>query len=96
LRLLRTVDLVFDAGSLKMGSECGGFNFDLCKRNAFLEKKGVPGARAWKTGTTIAGVIYKVWRGREALVHPMHTIEDVLYRMESYWQPIPGPHPATQ
>ena len=44
----------------RMGSECGGFSFDLCKRNAFLEKKGVPGVRAWKTGTTIAGVVYKV------------------------------------
>lgn len=43
-----------------MGSEGGGFNFDLVKRNAFLEKKGVTPPTAWKTGTTIAGVIYKV------------------------------------
>lgn len=43
-----------------MGSNAGGFNFDLCKRNAFLEKKGVKSMTAWKTGTTIAGVIYKV------------------------------------
>lgn len=42
-----------------MGSECGGFSFDLCKRNAFLEKKGVKGPKAWKTGTTIAGVVFK-------------------------------------
>eukprot|EP00897_Mesotaenium_endlicherianum_P005800 jgi/Mesen1/5248/ME000263S04356 len=37
----------------------GGFNFDLCKRNALLQKAGAlpPGAR--KTGTTIVGVVYK-------------------------------------
>jgi hypothetical protein len=43
-----------------MGSNDGGFNFDLCKRNAMLEGKGMHLPKAWKTGTTIAGVIYKV------------------------------------
>jgi len=41
-------------------SEGSGFNFDLCKRNAMLAAKGVPTPRAWSTGTTIAGVIFKV------------------------------------
>ncbi|KAK9786289.1 hypothetical protein WJX73_005917 [Symbiochloris irregularis] len=36
-----------------------GFDFDLCKRNAFLEERGVKGPLLTKTGTTIAGVIYK-------------------------------------
>lgn len=43
-----------------MGSNDGGFDFDLVKRNALLERKGVPPPSAWKTGTTIAGVVYKV------------------------------------
>jgi hypothetical protein len=43
-----------------MGSNGGGFNFDLVKRNALLEGRGMPAPRAWKTGTTIAGVVYKV------------------------------------
>jgi 20S proteasome subunit beta 2 len=37
----------------------GGFNFDLCKRNAFLEKQGVTPPGFTKTGTTIAGVVFK-------------------------------------
>lgn len=38
----------------------GGFSFDLCKRNDFLEKKGLnqPGFR--KTGTTIVGLVFQV------------------------------------
>jgi hypothetical protein len=43
-----------------MGSNAGGFNFDLCKRNDMLEKKGMHLPKAWKTGTTIAGIIFKV------------------------------------
>ena len=42
-----------------MSSE-GGFDFSLCKRNAMLELKGALGPKPWKTGTTIAGVVYKV------------------------------------
>jgi 20S proteasome subunit beta 2 len=53
-----------------MGSNDGGFDFELVKRNALLQAKGVPPPRAWKTGTTIAGVIYKVrpsqWRSEQA------------------------------
>ena len=41
------------------GSNAGGFTFDLCKRNAYLADKGVKAPGVWKTGTTIAGVIYK-------------------------------------
>ncbi|XP_076669892.1 proteasome beta2 subunit [Andrena cerasifolii] len=36
-----------------------GFSFDLCQRNNFLAKKGFQTPRAVKTGTTIAGVVYK-------------------------------------
>ncbi|XP_041530164.1 proteasome subunit beta type-7-like [Microtus oregoni] len=41
----------------------GGFSFDNCRRNAVLEadfaKKGLKLPKARKTGTTIAGVVYK-------------------------------------
>ncbi|KAG2497849.1 hypothetical protein HYH03_004116 [Edaphochlamys debaryana] len=42
-----------------MGSNAGGFDFDLCKRNAMLEGKGVTLPKAWKTGTTISGLVFK-------------------------------------
>ena len=38
----------------------GGFTFDLCGRNAYLENKGIKAPRFTKTGTTIAGLIFKV------------------------------------
>lgn len=38
----------------------GGFNFDLCKRNSYLEERGVKPPGYTKTGTTIAGIIFKV------------------------------------
>eukprot|EP00887_Chlorella_sp_A99_P003612 scaffold7.g3612.t1 len=38
----------------------GGFSFDLCQRNALLDNKGIKGPGFTKTGTTIAGVIYKL------------------------------------
>eukprot|EP01104_Vermistella_antarctica_P007670 TRINITY_DN1880_c0_g2_i3.p1 TRINITY_DN1880_c0_g2~~TRINITY_DN1880_c0_g2_i3.p1 ORF type:complete len:294 (+),score=88.28 TRINITY_DN1880_c0_g2_i3:39-884(+) len=37
----------------------GGFTFDLCQRNAFLEKNGNTLPKAFSTGTTIAGAIFK-------------------------------------
>mmetsp|Transcript_18022 Transcript_18022/g.31059 ORF Transcript_18022/g.31059 Transcript_18022/m.31059 type:complete len:272 (-) Transcript_18022:308-1123(-) len=37
----------------------GGFSFDLCKRNEYLEGKGYKPVKAMKTGTTIAGIIFK-------------------------------------
>lgn len=43
-----------------MGSDAGGFNFDLVKRNAVLGLKGMKAPKAWSTGTTICGVVYKV------------------------------------
>lgn len=43
-----------------MGSNAGGFDFELVKRNAMLQSKGVTPPKAWKTGTTIAGVVFKV------------------------------------
>jgi 20S proteasome subunit beta 2 len=42
------------------GSNAGGFDFELVKRNSMLAAKGMKPPSAWKTGTTIAGVIYKV------------------------------------
>ncbi len=43
-----------------MGTNAGGFDFSLVKRNAMMELKGMPVPKAWKTGTTIAGVVFKV------------------------------------
>jgi 20S proteasome subunit beta 2 len=40
-------------------SDSGGFNFDLCKRNEVLQAKGMTGPGFTKTGTTIAGIIFK-------------------------------------
>ncbi|EFN57009.1 hypothetical protein CHLNCDRAFT_30565 [Chlorella variabilis] len=37
----------------------GGFSFDLCKRNEFFAAKGVQHPGFTKTGTTIAGLIFK-------------------------------------
>ncbi|BBM97171.1 20S proteasome subunit beta 2 [Marchantia polymorpha subsp. ruderalis] len=37
----------------------GGFSFDLCRRNAMLEKNGIALPRFRKTGTTIVGLVYK-------------------------------------
>ncbi|KAJ8670551.1 hypothetical protein QAD02_001810 [Eretmocerus hayati] len=36
-----------------------GFSFDMCQRNALLEKKGYSAPKAQKTGTTIVGIIFK-------------------------------------
>lgn len=41
------------------GTDAGGFNFELCKRNEHLVKRGVPLPAPTKTGTTIAGILYK-------------------------------------
>eukprot|EP01137_Pigoraptor_chileana_P031906 Opistho-2@20454 len=37
----------------------GGFSFDLCHRNELLASKGMKVPKATKTGTTIAGIVYK-------------------------------------
>lgn len=42
-----------------MGSDAGGFNFDLCRRNDLLQSKGIDAPTLMKTGTTIAGIIFK-------------------------------------
>lgn len=57
-----------------MGSNDGGFSFDLCKRNALLERKGMAPPRAWKTGTTIAGVVYKVREASRAIAQPVRIL----------------------
>ena len=48
------------------GSNAGGFSFDLCTRNSVLEKKGLQAPGFLKTGTTIAGVIFKASAGHGA------------------------------
>jgi 20S proteasome subunit beta 2 len=37
----------------------GGFSFDLCRRNAFLESQGTKMPKFRKTGTTIVGLVFK-------------------------------------
>merc|ERR1712071_260784 len=37
----------------------GGFSFENCRRNEFLLKQGFPCPKSVKTGTTIAGFIFK-------------------------------------
>lgn len=44
----------------KMGSNAGGFSFDLVGRNSVLEQKGVKPPGFTKTGTTIVGLVFKV------------------------------------
>jgi 20S proteasome subunit beta 2 len=39
----------------------GGFSFDLCRRNAFLESQGAKMPKFRKTGTTIVGLVFKVF-----------------------------------
>jgi 20S proteasome subunit beta 2 len=40
----------------------GGFDFGLCRRNQSLaERKGLKVPGILKTGTTIVGVVFKVW-----------------------------------
>lgn len=55
------------------GSNAGGFDFEFVKRNAMLAAKGVKPPTAWKTGTTIAGVIYKVNCMTDVLVWSQHS-----------------------
>jgi len=45
------------------GSEAGGFGFENVKRNAMLASRGIALPKAWSTGTTIAGIMFKA-RGR--------------------------------
>ena len=37
----------------------GGFDFDNVRRNASLEARGMVAPKAWKTGTTIAGIVFR-------------------------------------
>ena len=48
------------SGCLVSEQKPNGFDFDLCKRNAWLEKQGLQTLKPWSTGTTICGVVYKV------------------------------------
>ncbi|EDM00513.1 proteasome (prosome, macropain) subunit, beta type 7 [Rattus norvegicus] len=79
----------------------GGFSFDNCRRNAVLEadfaKKGFKLPKARKTGTTIAGVVYKDGivlgadtRATEGMVvadkncSKIHFISPNIYRYQGY------------
>ncbi|RDX71746.1 Proteasome subunit beta type-7-B [Mucuna pruriens] len=39
----------------------GGFSFDLCRRNAMLENKGLKPPTFLKTGTTIVGLVFQIF-----------------------------------
>eukprot|EP01098_Paradermamoeba_levis_P001530 TRINITY_DN117_c0_g1_i1.p1 TRINITY_DN117_c0_g1~~TRINITY_DN117_c0_g1_i1.p1 ORF type:complete len:305 (-),score=122.16 TRINITY_DN117_c0_g1_i1:31-864(-) len=43
----------------QFGKELGGFSFEFTKRNEMMESAGLKLPRATKTGTTIAGLIFK-------------------------------------
>ncbi len=47
--------------SLTMATAGGGFSFDLCNRNELMRSKGAAASSFTKTGTTIAGIIFKVF-----------------------------------
>ncbi|XP_041369016.1 proteasome subunit beta type-7-like [Gigantopelta aegis] len=47
------------ATALAVEAPRGGFNFENCHRNAMLEEKGLKLPKALKTGTTIAGIVFK-------------------------------------
>lgn len=47
------------AGAVSVDLPTGGFSFDLCKRNEALVKGGLKFPTPIKTGTTIAGIIFK-------------------------------------
>lgn len=50
-----------------IGSDGSGFQFDLAKRNQFLEKSGFKKPTDRTTGTTLAGAVFKVipaWKYR--------------------------------
>ncbi|XP_078324268.1 proteasome subunit beta type-7-like [Crassostrea virginica] len=47
------------ASTLLAETPRGGFSFENCFRNQMLEQKGITAPTAYKTGTTIVGLIYK-------------------------------------
>ena len=63
----------------------GGFQFDLCGRNAYLEARGIKPPRFTKTGTTIAGLIFKVclvvkYRSGELIISPFRQAPRHIWR----------------
>ena len=81
-----------------MAAQGGGFNFDLCKRNEFFEKKGVKGPGFTKTGTTIAGIIFKVgWQAAPGRPGPPAHLTAAAYRLAlRAAAPLPPCHPPLQ
>ncbi|XP_061164651.1 proteasome subunit beta type-7-like [Saccostrea echinata] len=47
------------ASTLLAEPPTGGFSFENCRRNQMFEEKGIKAPTAYKTGTTIVGIIYK-------------------------------------
>lgn len=47
------------AAVAELAEERGGFDFQNCRRNAFLEKQGYKAPSPTKTGTTIVGLVFK-------------------------------------
>ncbi|KAI9072126.1 hypothetical protein K1719_045903 [Acacia pycnantha] len=70
----------------------GGFSFDLCRRNAMLEKKGHTPKSFLKTGTTIVGLIFQCNKSLETTAAPRKQ-RDVgageMMRMETRGEPAP-------
>merc|ERR1712149_135914 len=55
---------LYDQPAIIMAAPCvempsGGFSFENCKRNKILANQGFKSPTATKTGTTIAGIVYK-------------------------------------
>merc|ERR1712029_415280 len=55
---------LYDQPAISMAAPCfempsGGFSFENCKRNKILANQGFKSPTATKTGTTIAGIVYK-------------------------------------
>merc|ERR1711970_1166952 len=49
----------FCAMASELQQNLGGFNFENCRRNAFMEENGMKMPTFRKTGTTIVGCVYK-------------------------------------
>lgn len=67
------------------GSNAGGFSFELCGRNSILEKRGLQAPGFLKTGTTIAGVIYKARDEAERMGRGLGAVEGCRHCHHPAW-----------
>ncbi|KAF8378193.1 hypothetical protein HHK36_029530 [Tetracentron sinense] len=58
LRFMRLIQIQMSKSAIDVPPK-GGFNFDLCRRNEMLFKKGVQPPSFRKTGTTIVGLVFQ-------------------------------------